>query len=241
MSLKRYALGLAAVGLSSLAIAQPPITLAVPNGPGAFPPMSGPLPGPGPVGIAPRPAMPTQNTLWSYLGISADQREYRQRENADSRLGQLRQKLLPNPRLKTPSLAELQAPGAVGAASQVKLDRANAEKRMEAVQYLGTVDCHYWPEAEDALIGALRGDRNECVRLAAAQVLLNGCCCTKKVIKALTEAANGSDCDGFPSEKSCRVRAAAQTALEKCLACFCDQESKCPDKNCDKTPPALPE
>jgi hypothetical protein len=184
--------------------------------------------------------MPTQNTLWSYLGISADQREYRQRANADSRLGQLRQRLLPNPRLATPSLAELQAPGAVGAASQVKLDRANAEKRMEAVKYLGTVDCHYWPEAEDALIGALRGDRNECVRLTAAQVLLNGCCCTKKVIKALTEATNGTDCDGFPAEKSERVRAAAQTALEKCLTCFCDQESKCPDKNCEKAPTPRP-
>lgn len=237
MSLKRSALGLAAIGLASTALAQPPINLAVPAGPGAFPPMAGPLPGPGPVGIAPRPAMPTQNTLWSYLGVSADQREYRQRANADTRLGQLRQRILPNPRLKTPSLAELQAPGAVGAASQVKLDRANAEKRIEAVQYLGTVDCHVWPEAEDALIGALRGDRNECVRLTAAQVLLNCCCCTKKVIKALTEAANGTDCDGFPAEKSPRVRAAAQTALEKCLTCFCDMESKCPDKNCDKKAP----
>lgn|GEM_PF-4695109 len=241
MSLKRYALGLAAVGLTSIAVAQPPVNLALPGAPGAFPPMGAPLPGPGPVGIAPRPAMPTQNTLWSYLGVSADQREYRQRANADTRLGELRQRLLPNPRLKTPSLAELQAPGAVGAAAQVKLDRANAEKRIEAVQYLGSVDCHVWPEAEEALIGALRGDRNECVRLAAANVLLNGCCCTKKVIKALTEAANGTDCDGFPAEKSCRVRAAAQAALEKCLTCFCDMESKCPDKNCDKKPAPLPE
>lgn len=241
MSLKRYALGLAALGLASTAMAQPPINLATPVGPGAFPPMAGPLPGPGPVGIAPRPAMPVQNTLWSYLGVSGDQREYRQRARADTRLGELRQRILPNPRLATPSLAELQAPGPVGAASQVKLDRANAEKRIEAVQYLGTVDCHVWPEAEDALIGALRGDRNECVRLAAAQVLLNCCCCTKKVIKALTEAANGTDCDGFPAEKSCRVRAAAQAALEKCLTCFCDMESKCPDKNCDKKPAPLPD
>jgi len=184
--------------------------------------------------------MPTQNTLWSYLGVSGDQREYRQRANADTRLGELRQRILPNQRLKTPSLAELQAPGPVGAASQVKLDRANAEKRIEAVQYLGSVDCHVWPEAEEALIGALRGDRNECVRLAAAQVLLNCCCCTKKVIKALTEAANGTDCDGFPAEKSSRVRAAAQAALEKCLTCFCDMESKCPDKNCDKKGPEFP-
>lgn len=241
MSLKRYALGLAALGLGSAALAQPPIGLSVPNGPGAFPPISAPIPGPGPVGIAPRPAMPTQNTLWSFLGVSADQREYRQRARQDTPLGQLRQRILPNPRLQTPSLAELQAPGPVGAASQVKLDRANAEKRMEAVEYLGTVDCHYWPEAEEALIGALRGDRNECVRLQAATVLANGCCCTKKVIKALNEVVAGTDCDGFPAEKSPRVRAAAQTALEHCLACFCDMESKCPDKNCDKKPAPLPE
>ena len=83
MSLKRYALGLAAVGLSSIAVAQPPIALA-------------PLPGPGPTGIAPRPAMPTQNTLGSFLGVSADQREYRQRANADSPLAQLRQRILPS-------------------------------------------------------------------------------------------------------------------------------------------------
>jgi hypothetical protein len=110
VSLKRYALGLAALGLTSAAMAQPPITLATPVGPGAFPPMSGPIPGPGPVGIAPRPAMPTQSTLWSFLGVSGDQREYRQRARADSPLAQLRQRFLPNPRLATPSLAELQAP-----------------------------------------------------------------------------------------------------------------------------------
>ena len=240
MSLKRYALGLAAVGLSSVAVAQPPVVLPIPGGPGAFPPMSAPLPAPGAMGIAPRPAMPTQNTLWSYMGVSADQREYRQRARADTPLGQLRAMLPGGDKLKTPTLAELQAPGPVGAAAQVKMDRVNAEKRMEAVAYLGTVDCHYWPEAEEALIGALRGDRNECVRLQAANVLLNGCCCTKKVIKALAEAASGTDCDGFPAEKSARVRAAAQAALEKCLMCFCDMESKCPDKNCDKKPEPLP-
>lgn len=240
MSLKRYALGLAAVGLSSVAVAQPPVALPIPGGPGAFPPMSAPLPAPGAMGIAPRPAMPTQNTLWSYMGVSADQREYRQRARADTPLGQLRSMLPGGDKLKTPTLAELQAPGPVGAAAQVKMDRVNAEKRMEAVAYLGTVDCHYWPEAEEALIGALRGDRNECVRLQAANVLLNGCCCTKKVIKALSEAASGTDCDGFPAEKSSRVRAAAQAALEKCLMCFCDMESKCPDKNCDKKPEPLP-
>ena len=240
MSLKRYAVGLAAVGISSAALAQPPAALPFPAGPGAFPPMSAPLPGqPGALGIAPRPALPTQNTLWSYLGVSADQREYRQRARADTPLGQLRSRLPGGAKLNTPSLAELQAPGAVGAAAQVKLDRANAEKRMEAVELLGTVDCPYWPEAEEALVGALRGDRNESVRLQAANALLNGCCCTKKIIKALSESAAGTNCDGFPAEKSSRVREAAQTALEKCLACFCEMEANC-EKNCGRKPDPLP-
>ena len=236
MSLNRYALGLAAVGISSFVLAQPPLD---PTPPGAL-------------GIAPGPTMPTQPTLASFMGVSADQRQFRQQQQATTPFGKLRG-AVQNPMSKLtgglikpfppkmPTLADLKAPGPVGAAAQVKMDRANAEKRKEAVDYLGTVDCHYWPEAEDALVGALRGDRNESVRYEAATVLLNGCCCTKKIIKALSEAASGSDCDGFPAERSARVRAAAQAALEKCLACFCEIESHCPDKNCEKPPPAFPQ
>ena len=56
----------------------------------------------------------------------------------------------------TPTKEELEAKGAVGAAAAIQADEAGAAQRRAAVRYLGTVDCHYWPEAEDALIGALR-------------------------------------------------------------------------------------
>ena len=250
---KRFVLGLAAAGIASPALAQqPPINLPIPNGPGVVPQVFAPAPPPpNALGIAPRPALPTQNTLASFLGVSADQREFRGRRLATTPGGQVLGRMqAPFSRLsggiipplipKTPSLAELQDPGPIGAAAKIKQDRAGAEARKKAVEYLGTADCNTWPEAEDALVGALRADRNECVRLAAAQVLGKGCCCTKKTIKALTLSASGSDCDGNPGEKSSRVRAAAQLALEHCLCCFLEVESNCPDKNCDKKPDAFP-
>lgn len=233
--LRSVGAAIAVPALAASAVAQLPPAVGVPpaaalplsGGPGAFAagpaPFSAPVPiTPGPVGIAPYPAPPgPTTTLSSFLGLSNAQMEYRQRAMADTPFGQLRERVQ-NPLSKltgglikpfppqAPALAELMDPGAVGAAAKVKFDRLQAKQRIEAVKYLGTVDCHYWPEAEDALVGALRVDRNEWVRLAAAQTLLGGCCCTKKTITALSIAASCSDEDGNPREKSPRVVAAAQ-------------------------------
>jgi hypothetical protein len=120
--------------------------------------------------------------------------------------------------------ADLKKPSdsAEGAAAKIKADEAGAKARVAAVKYLARVDCSYWPEAADALVNALRADKNECVRFAAAQALGSGCCCGKKTIVALSIAAAGSDRDGNPAEKSERVRMASQAALEHCLAkCGC--------------------
>lgn len=227
---------LVAPAAASAALAQAPAGLpasqSIPFNGAAVPPLAPVPPVGSPVGIGSYPALPTSPTLWSFLGMSRAQREYRQRMQADTPFGELRSKirqplsdatggLIPPVPPEFPSLAELQDPGAVGAAAKVKLDRLAAKKRIKAVQYLGTVDCHYWPEAEDALVNALRVDRNEWVRLAAAQTLLRGCCCTKKTILALTMAATCSNADGNPTEKSPRVVAAAQAALSKCLEGLC--------------------
>jgi hypothetical protein len=111
---------------------------------------------------------------------------------------------------------------AEGAAAKIKADAAGAKARIAAVKYLARVDCSIWPEAADALVNALRADKVECVRYAAAEALGTGCCCGKKTIVALSIAAAGSDRDGNPPEKSDRVRSAAQSALENCLArCGC--------------------
>jgi len=60
-------------------------------------------------------------------------------------------------------------------AAKVEQEQKQAKVRVAAVKYLGTVQCHYYPEAEAALIASLRADRSECVRLAAAQALASGC------------------------------------------------------------------
>jgi hypothetical protein len=106
----------------------------------------------------------------------------------------------------------------MGAADKIKAEAKQAAERREAVRYLGTVDCHYYPEAEQALIAALRCDRSECVRFEAAAALSKGCCCTKKTMEALKIAVSGSDRDGNPGETSLRVKMTAFEALQNCLA-----------------------
>jgi hypothetical protein len=106
---------------------------------------------------------------------------------------------------------------ALGAAARIQQDDAEASRRVQAVEYLSTVDSSRYPEAELALIASLRGDRNECVRLAAARGLQRGCACSKRVMEALAITISGSNRDGFPIECSPRVRAAATFALQGCL------------------------
>jgi hypothetical protein len=103
-------------------------------------------------------------------------------------------------------------------AAKIKAEEAGAKARRAAVRYLGTVDCHYYPETEFALIAGLRADRNESVRQEAALALANGCCSTSKTLAALNLVVTGSDADGNPSETSERVKAAAMTALQQFVA-----------------------
>lgn len=131
------------------------------------------------------------------------------------------------PAVKKEDLAK-PAESSEGAAARIKKDVEEAAARREAVRYLGTVDCRYWPEAEEALINALRADRIECVRFEAAIQLQRGCCCTKKIAKALTICIEGTDKDGFPAERSARVQDAAAMALSMCV--FTDPVEKKPEE-----------
>jgi hypothetical protein len=219
------------------------VATAVGQGPTQFPALTPPTstvppplmtapPFPNSTGIAPQPAFPEGPTIWSRLGISQAQREFCRRNLCRTPFGQLMGRIRsPLSRLSgglippfcpvTPSLAELMDPGVIGAAAKVKQDRAGAAQRIEAIRLLAEVDCNYWPEAEEALIGALRTDRNECVRYEAALALSRGCCCTPKVVVALSHAVCCSEKDGGFMEKSARVRTAAAIALERCLAMEC--------------------
>jgi hypothetical protein len=107
----------------------------------------------------------------------------------------------------------LPADSAVGAAALVRKDEAAAAARRAAVRYLGTVDCNWWPEAEEALRNALLKDRNECVRLEAAIALQKGCCCNVRIVKALADCVSST---GIPPENSERVKMAAMVALSRC-------------------------
>lgn len=104
------------------------------------------------------------------------------------------------------------------ASAKIKAYQAEAAATVAAIDELATLDCNYWPEAKKALITALRVNRIECVRLAAARALGRGCCCNKDTIDALRIAVSGSVEDGNPAESSMRVKAAAFTALQHCLS-----------------------
>jgi hypothetical protein len=136
-------------------------------------------------------------------------------------------------------LAKMAAAGTldseVGAAAKIKKSEAEAAARREAVRYLGTVDCNYWPEAKDALKAALRSDPNECVRYEAALALSRGCCCNKDIIDALRHSANGTKGDGAPAESSPRVRDAASMALSICAGAFSEEVAE-PEKKLKEAP-----
>ncbi len=175
-------------------------------------------------------------TLWSSLGLSAASIHACRDKLCASPLGQMMNGMLLPMGSLTGGLIPTICPtntnasnladqpggpagpaGAQAAAAAIQADVAGAGARIAAIEYLATVDCHYWPEAEAALIGRLRGDRVECVRFAAARALGSGCCCTKKTIEALELVVAGEDKDGFPSETSERVLAASSDALQNCM------------------------
>jgi hypothetical protein len=155
--------------------------------------------------------------------------------------GGIPHKICPGP--NDPNPADLAKPSdsAEGAAAKIKKMEAEAKARRAAVRYLGTVDCSRFPEAEAALINSLRGDTNECVRLEAALALGNGCCCTKKIIDALTDTVSCKKTND-PPETSPRVRAAAARALAHCLHCFREvgEAPKPPEKGVAPPPPETP-
>jgi hypothetical protein len=136
-------------------------------------------------------------------------------------------------------------------AAKVAALEAQAKARAAAMRFFGTVDCERFKAAGIDVAGELikgLNDTNECVRLAAAEALGNGCCCGEDTIEALAAVASGAglirrneagerkfvpDAKGrinfatayeILPEKCLRVRAAARFALERCLCCFVQKE-----------------
>jgi hypothetical protein len=116
---------------------------------------------------------------------------------------------------QAPTSSLSQSPlGVENTAAKFKAEEANVAARCAAVRYLGTLDYHYYPEAEDALVYHLRTDRNEGVRYEAALTLGKSCCFSNNTLAALLIAVQGNDADGNPSETSDRVKAVAMQALQ---------------------------
>ncbi len=214
-SFKKRWLGLAFAALAQPAWAQLPAPPAAPALPAGAPGVAGvpaPLPG-------------------GKLGNLILAKEYCKAKFCSSTLGQLiNNSLKPVSVFSGGALGSCCPPNAVnpadlakpadtpsGLAARIKADEADAAKRRADVRYLGTVDCRYWPEAPDALVNALRADRNECVRWEAAMALGSGCCCNAKTVTALSLVVAGGEEDGNPAECSERVKVAAHAALAHCL------------------------
>jgi hypothetical protein len=123
-------------------------------------------------------------------------------------------------------------------ASRVQAEEAGAAGRQAAVRYLATVDWHHYPEAELALVSALRCDGNESVRWEAARALGRGCCCTKDTLAALTLVVRGGAEDGNPAERSERVKAEAAYSLQVCSGRYRPHIPSTPDALAG--PPGLP-
>jgi hypothetical protein len=229
------AVGVVLLGVGNVANAQMPAIPGIPGAPGA-----GGLAGGDALasGQAVAAAAPAQRTIWGFFGLTpANCAACRQRICA-SPLGAMLNGLVGPAATMTggliptfcpavPTDAQVAAAAAAGGptgaeavAAKIKQDEADAKARRAAIRYLSTASCHYWPEAEAAIIGGLRDDRNECVRYEAALALLNGCCCTAKTIEALNIVVAGSEKDGKPSELSERVKQVSLAALQGCLLRF---------------------
>ncbi len=133
-----------------------------------------------------------------------------------------------------PAKKKLPADSAGGAAAKIAADAEAAKAKIADLEFLAKQDCRRYPEAEAAILNALRAEKIECVRWAAAKALLSGCCCTPKVMKALTVVVNMSDKDGNLAEDSERVRLTSLLALEKCLQTCQPKAEEPPEKPAQK-------
>jgi YHS domain-containing protein len=112
-------------------------------------------------------------------------------------------------------------------AAQIRAKQLDIPNRVKACQYLGTVDCVTYPEAQDMLIATMKEDPAEVVRYEAVMALRNmltrGCCnmdslcecpscCNRKKIARQTEAHARKGCKALIKEAKGPAKKAAKKA-----------------------------
>lgn len=75
--------------------------------------------------------------------------------------------------LLRPPFAEKPVDSVKGLAASIRAEELDVCNRVKAAEYLGTVDCKAYPEAQEMLIDTMHNDKYELVRLAAAKALGN--------------------------------------------------------------------
>lgn len=230
---------------------QPAIPGAPPTIPGAPALPGGPVPAattPAAAGTAAAGGAP--KNIWSFFMKTPEQKAQCKAHFCSSRIGMFINNLLvpagaatggllgpicpppgiggPGAGAPNPDDLKKSASSPEGAAARIKAEEAQAKAKVAAIEFLATVDCRYYPEAEAGLLAGLRAEKNECVRIAAAKAFASGCCCSPKVVKALLISVNCSNKDGFPAEASELVRTYAYVALERCLRKCMEEEPEAP-------------
>ncbi len=144
--------------------------------------------------------------------------------------------------------ANLASPSpAVASAAAVQQAAADAPAKVQALAYLGTVDCSQYPQVEEALLAGL-DDCSHTVRAAAVQAIIdsqssctssgcgcNGCCSpairSKLSCMAYNKTDTGCYCEPEPS-----VRRLSRIALDACGGCYSPAEVDAP---VEVTPPEI--
>lgn len=254
-SFHAFGAALVATGVLTFTLhAQIPSMPSVPGGVPSAPSVPGAPSIPGAPSVPGVPGAPaTPSNIWSQLLPSQAQCQKLQQAFCAHPLGQMIVSMMQPvtlysgglissccPQQPNPNALAAGADTTEGAVAAIQADEAGAKARRAEMRYLGTVDCHYWPEAEAALIKGLRTDKNECVRWEAANSLGRGCCCTRKTIEALVIAATGSERDGNPAELSEWVKGRALKSINHCLCCYREKPSTQPKEKPVKAASAMP-
>ena len=120
--------------------------------------------------------------------------------------------------LLRPPFAKQPVDSPKGLAAKIRADELDVCNRVKATQYLGTVDCKAYPEAQEVLIKTMHEDKYELVRLAAAQalgVMLSRCSEEDRIMMCDPNYTPTDDC---PMKKNGKYQAPWEKSKKRFLS-----------------------